>query len=150
MRSTDAEREIVAAMIRAAVVDGRLRLDEIDERLDAVYSAKTHGELAEVIADIVPVPSPPPLAAPWPSYAAEAASRVSDRTILPAFLLCFFFGIFGAHRFYAGRAGSAVAMLVLFFVTLGIVPTFWMLIDLIILATSSFKDGQGNVMRRWI
>ncbi|MGH8840260.1 MAG: DUF1707 domain-containing protein [Jiangellaceae bacterium] len=150
VRSTDAEREIVAAMIRAAVVDGRLRLDEIDERLDAVYSAKTHGELAEVIADIVPVPSPPPLAAPWPSYAAEATSRVSDRTILPAFLLCFFFGIFGAHRFYAGRTGSAVAMLVLFFVTLGIVPTFWMLIDLIILATSSFKDGQGNVMRRWI
>ena len=150
MRSTDAEREIVAAMIRAAVVDGRLRLDEIDERLDAVYAAKTHGELAEVIADIVPVPSPPPLAARWPSYAAEATSRVSDRTILPAFLLCFFFGIFGAHRFYAGRTGSAVAMLVLFFVTLGIVPTFWMLVDLIILATSSFKDGQGNVMRRWI
>jgi len=150
VRSTDAEREIVAAMIRAAVVDGRLRLDEIDERLDAVYSAKTHGELAEVIADIVPVPSPPPLAAPWPSHAAEATSRVSDRTILPAFLLCFFFGIFGAHRFYAGRTGSAVAMLVLFFVTLGIVPTFWMLIDLIILATSSFKDGQGYVMRRWI
>jgi TM2 domain-containing membrane protein YozV len=147
VRSTDAEREIVAAMIRAAVVDGRLRLDEIDERLDAVYAAKTHGELAEVIADIVPVPSP---AARWPSYAAEATSRVSDRTILPAFLLCFFFGIFGAHRFYAGRTGSAVAMLVLFFVTLGIVPTFWMLVDLIILATSSFKDGQGNVMRRWI
>jgi len=150
VRSTDAEREIVAAMIRAAVVDGRLRLDEIDERLDAVYAAKTHGELAEVIADIVPVPSPPPPTARWPSYAAEATSRVSDRTILPAFLLCFFFGIFGAHRFYAGRTGSAVAMLVLFFVTLGIVPTFWMLVDLIILATSSFKDGQGNVMRRWI
>ena len=41
-------------------------------------------------------------------------------------------------------------MLVLFFVTLGVVPTFWMLIDLIILATSSFKDGQGNIMRKWI
>jgi TM2 domain-containing membrane protein YozV len=148
MRSTDAERETVAAMIRAAVVDGRLRLDEIDERLDVVYTARTHGELAEVIADIVPPPAPP--AARWPSYATEATSRVSDRTILPAFLLCFFFGIFGAHRFYAGRTGSAVAMLVLFFLTLGVVPAFWMLVDLIILVTSSFKDGQGNVMRRWI
>jgi TM2 domain-containing membrane protein YozV len=77
-------------------------------------------------------------------------SRVSDRAILPAFLLCLFFGIFGAHRFYAGRIGSAVAMLVLFFVTLGVVPAFWMLVDLIILATSSFRDGQGNIMRRWI
>jgi TM2 domain-containing membrane protein YozV len=147
VRSTDAEREIVAAMIRAAVVDGRLRLDEIDERMDAVYAARTHGDLAEVVADIVPPPSPAPR---WPSYPAEATSRVSDRTILPAFLLCLFFGIFGAHRFYAGRIGSAVAMLVLFFVTLGVVPAFWMLVDLIILVTSSFRDGQGKIMRRWI
>jgi TM2 domain-containing membrane protein YozV len=61
-----------------------------------------------------------------------------------------FFGIFGAHRFYAGRIGSAVAMLVLFFVTLGVVPAIWMLVDLIILVTSSFRDGQGKIMRRWI
>lgn len=150
VRSTDAERETVAAMVQTAAVDGRLRLDELDERLDAVYTAKTHGELAGVIADIVPVPLPGPPGARRPTYPAESTSRVSDRTILPAFLLCFFFGIFGAHRFYAGRTGSAVAMLVLFFVTLGVVPTFWMLIDLIILATSSFKDGQGNIMRKWI
>ena len=146
MRSSDAERESVAAMVRTAVVDGRLGLDEIDERLDAVFAARTHGELAAVIADIVP--APPPIRR-MPAYAAEPTSRVSDRTILPAFLLCFFFGIFGAHRFYAGRTGSAVAMLVLFFLTLGVVPAFWMLIDLIILGTSSFRDGQGNVMRRW-
>ncbi|HJU96623.1 MAG TPA: DUF1707 domain-containing protein [Jiangellaceae bacterium] len=147
LRSSDAERESVATMVRTAFVDGRLGLDEIDERLDAVFAARTHGELAAVVADIVPAPPP----VPRPSvYAVEHTSRVSDRTILPAFLLCFFFGIFGAHRFYAGRTGSAVAMLVLFFLTLGVVPAFWMLVDLIILGTSSFRDGRGHVMRRWI
>jgi TM2 domain-containing membrane protein YozV len=150
LRCADAERESVAAMVRTAAVDGRLRLDEIDERMDAVFTARTHGELAAVIADIVPAPAPTPPAARTPVYASGPTSRVSDRTILPAFLLCFFFGIFGAHRFYAGRTGSAVAMLVLFFLTLGVVPAFWMLIDLIILGTSSFRDGQGNLMRRWI
>jgi TM2 domain-containing membrane protein YozV len=145
IRATDVEREAVAAMIRASAEDGRLRLDEIDERLDAVYEAKTHGELAEVVADIVPVP-PRRLE---PAYLARPAAGVSDRTILPAFLLCFFLGIFSAHRFYAGNTKSGVVNLLLFFPTAGIVPTIWMFVDLIVLVVGSYKDGDGNVLRDW-
>ena len=32
-------------------------------------------------------------------------SAGSEKRILPALLLCFFLGIFGAHRFYAGKTG---------------------------------------------
>ena len=36
----------------------------------------------------------------------------SDKRILPAFILCFFLGIFGAHRFYAGKIGTGILHLI--------------------------------------
>ncbi|HKF23414.1 MAG TPA: TM2 domain-containing protein [Candidatus Angelobacter sp.] len=71
-------------------------------------------------------------------------ASASDRRILPAFLLCFFFGIFGAHRFYAGKAGTAVAQLL----TIGGLGV-WALVDLILLACGAFTDGSGNRMTAW-
>lgn len=40
------------------------------------------------------------------------------RSMLLAYLLWFFLGAFGAHRFYLGRVGSGVGMLVLFWLGL--------------------------------
>lgn len=68
----------------------------------------------------------------------------SDKRILPAFLLCFFFGVFGAHRFYVGKIGSAVAQLL----TIGGLGV-WTLVDLIILVCGAFTDGAGNRMTAW-
>jgi len=51
-RASDADRDDVAEQIRSAAADGRLGLDELDERLAATYSAKTHGELAHVTQDL--------------------------------------------------------------------------------------------------
>jgi hypothetical protein len=52
MRAGDADRERVAQVLRDAAGDGRLTLDELDERLDAVYAAKTYGELAPLTRDL--------------------------------------------------------------------------------------------------
>ncbi|MFG6359332.1 MAG: TM2 domain-containing protein, partial [Mailhella sp.] len=68
---------------------------------------------------------------------------VSQKERLVAFLLCFFLGVFGAHRFYAGRTLSAVSILVLnvigwftSFLGVGLVligiASFWVFIDFII------------------
>jgi len=74
----------------------------------------------------------------------------SSRKILPAFLLAWFVGLLGVHRFYAGRIGSGVAMLVLTITVFGIFITMiWALVDLIILACGSFRDGDGVVMKEW-
>ena len=35
----------------------------------------------------------------------------SDKKILPAFLLCFFFGVLGVHRFYVGKVGTGILWL---------------------------------------
>jgi hypothetical protein len=54
LRASDQDRERAAEIVRAAAGDGRLGLDEIDERLNGVYSAKTHADLEPVIQDLGP------------------------------------------------------------------------------------------------
>lgn len=60
---------------------------------------------------------------------------VSDRKKGTAAALCFFLGGFGAHRFYTGKVGSGVGM-ILTFGGLGI----WTLVDFICILVGSFKD----------
>ena len=79
-----------------------------------------------------------------PVAVAPAAGYATDKRILPAAILCFLFGVFGAHRFYIGKIGSAVAML-LTFGGLGI----WMLVDFVLLVTGSFKDVNGVRITEW-
>jgi hypothetical protein len=69
---------------------------------------------------------------------------VSDRRIVPAALLCFFLGVFGAHRFYVGRTGSAIVQLL----TVGGLG-LWMLADLIMILTESFRDAEGRRLTVW-
>ena len=52
MRASDADRERVANVLREAAGDGRLTMDELDERLDAVYAAKTYAELEPITHDL--------------------------------------------------------------------------------------------------
>jgi hypothetical protein len=67
MRASDADRERAANVLREAAGDGRLSMDELDERLDAVYAAKTYAELEPITHDLpdagtsyVPAPAPAP------------------------------------------------------------------------------------------
>ncbi len=65
LRASDADRERVANVLREAAGDGRLTMDELDQRLDAVYAAKTYAELEPITHDLPgsgatyePAPSP--------------------------------------------------------------------------------------------
>jgi hypothetical protein len=70
--------------------------------------------------------------------------EVSEKKILPAFVICWFLGILGIHRFYVGKAGTGVAQLL----TLGGLG-LWTLIDFIMLLCGSFKDNEGKVLKEW-
>ncbi|WP_447004346.1 DUF1707 SHOCT-like domain-containing protein [Saccharothrix isguenensis] len=58
MRASDDDREKVAKVLQQAHGEGRLDLHELDERLSALYAAKTYGELVPLTADLgVPTPT---------------------------------------------------------------------------------------------
>jgi uncharacterized protein DUF1707/2TM domain-containing protein len=55
-RVSDAEREKLAQTLREHAAQGRLSVDELSERLDRAYAARTEGELSALIADLPSVP----------------------------------------------------------------------------------------------
>lgn len=69
---------------------------------------------------------------------------MSDKRILPAFLLCFFLGLLGVHRFYVGKIGTGLLQLV----TVGGFG-IWALIDFIMIICGVFTDKQGNKITQW-
>jgi len=74
----------------------------------------------------------------------------SSRLILPAFLLAFFLGWFGVHRFYVGKTGSGIAMLVLTCTLVGAIATgIWMTVDWILIVCGVFTDAEGKRLTRW-
>jgi hypothetical protein len=52
MRVSDAEREAAAAELREHFASGRLDQEELDERLSAVFAARTRGELSALFTDL--------------------------------------------------------------------------------------------------
>ena len=56
LRASDADRDRVIELLRAAVADGRLDGGEFDERLDAALAARTIDALAPLTADLIAAP----------------------------------------------------------------------------------------------
>ncbi|GGU73217.1 hypothetical protein GCM10010260_01090 [Streptomyces filipinensis] len=52
LRAADADRERVAEVLRDALAEGRLDMEEFEERLEAAYKARTYGELAPLTRDL--------------------------------------------------------------------------------------------------
>ncbi len=106
-----------------------------------------------------------------PAFPVAPANGASDKAILPAFLLAFFFGVFGAHRFYVGKFITAcVQLLALSSCILWIVLCaiggpqpfsglllagsivgciIWATIDWLLLVCKAFHDGKGRRMTNW-
>jgi Domain of unknown function (DUF1707) len=60
LRVSDADREQTADLLRQAAGDGRITFEELDQRLEAAYAARTYGDLTEVTADLPAAGQPPP------------------------------------------------------------------------------------------
>lgn len=111
LRLSDAERDQAAADLGEQFAQGRLSADEHAERLDAIWSARTRGDLAPIFEDL-------PRAAPERPERRRRGPRVrvpflpvvvalillSVLTHLPFWILIFFLGcgFFGFRRHRMG------------------------------------------------
>ncbi len=92
LRASDADRQRVADVLSKATAEGRLGLDEFAERLDAVWAAKTFGELVPITKDLPASAAatqavPAPAGAGGGSLATVAVFSGAERTgewLLPA------------------------------------------------------------------
>jgi len=67
------------------------------------------------------------------------ADEISPKNGIVVLLLFLSLGIFGIHRFYAGRIVTGIIYLLT-----GSIIGFGWIYDLIILLTGKFKDGEGK------
>jgi TM2 domain-containing membrane protein YozV len=99
--------------------------------------------------------APPPQAAP----AAPAAAGISPKSKTAAALLAFFLGQLGIHRFYAGKVGTGIVMLLLTIIgyaTIAFVVGFfvlaavgiWILVDFIMILMGKFRDKNGLLISK--
>jgi DUF1707 SHOCT-like domain len=75
LRVSDADREQVAESLRHAAGEGRLTVDELGERLDAAYAARTRADLERLTADLPAEPGAGSTARPLPVVPGGGGTR---------------------------------------------------------------------------
>lgn len=147
------EREEAVKVLGEHLSEGRLQLDEYEERVGAAVEAKTRGDLRPLFRDLpAPYPAfmvPPvrevePVPVPvYPRYHAVEQYAESDRYRVVAGVLQIVFP-FGVGRFYTGHTGIALAQLFTMFIGVGVV---WSIIDGIVLLAGGGTDAYGRPLK---
>ncbi|HUA38592.1 MAG TPA: protein kinase [Candidatus Sulfopaludibacter sp.] len=156
---------------------------EVDVRLDEVVlhtlekePERRYQQVSQVKTDVETITGTKGPAgksgAASPAFAAQADRAASDKAILPALLLAFPFGLFGAHRFYVGKTGTAFLQLGTLFGWIVLIVAcahgapqpltglllgglilgcfIWAIVDWILILCKAFTDGQGRRMSYWL
>jgi CubicO group peptidase (beta-lactamase class C family) len=118
VRASDTDRERIAEQLSRHAAAGRLSAEELNERLDTAYAARTHGELAPLTADL---PDDPAVAGPAPDPGRELAKRRL------------------AHR--AGAALMPIGLCIAIWAASGASGSFWPVWVIIACAVGLARDG---------
>jgi hypothetical protein len=89
LRAADADRDQAAEVLRRAAAEGRITFDELDDRINQVYAAKTFADLETITRDLpgpgvrAPAPAPrryQPPAVPTGTHTATASVAIMSGT----------------------------------------------------------------------
>ncbi|WP_231114775.1 DUF1707 SHOCT-like domain-containing protein [Lentzea aerocolonigenes] len=108
LRASDADRERIAQVLHKATAEGRLDIHELDERLVAVYAAKTYGELVPITADLVLSGMPQPQVVP--QYQPAVSGRIGGEPG-SAVSVAFWSGVNRKGSWVVPRLHNAVAVM---------------------------------------
>lgn len=150
MRVGTSEREAAVRILGDHFAEGRLGVEEYEERAGAAVEARTRGDLRLLFRDLPP-PYPafmvPPVqpAPPLPAFQRTGTEPVvySDKSRIAAGLLQVLLP-FGIGRFYTGHTGTALGQLFTSFLFIGVV---WSIVDGIVLLTNGGEDAYGRPLR---
>lgn len=79
LRIGDKERHQVAEILRTAAGEGRLDMEELDERLEAAYNAKTYADLVPLTLDLPDAGLERPTPAPTPAVPLATSPVAHER-----------------------------------------------------------------------
>ncbi|NRQ32261.1 DUF1707 and DUF2154 domain-containing protein [Nonomuraea sp. NN258] len=147
VRASDQDRERVAETLRVALTEGRITLEELNERVAGAYTARTLGDLDDMIADLPRQETPPPLVRlPEPDLRLHTGSgrveqvgrwQVPERISAAA-------GRWGKVRIDFTRADCAHRE-----VLLDVEITSWFG-DIVVLVPRGWRVRDEDVVRRWL
>ena len=148
-----------------------VRLDEVVLHTLEKEPSRRYQQVSQVKTDVETITGTPRRRrAPGPAVSVQRSQTTSDKAMLPALLLAFPFGLFGAHRFYVGKIGTALPAIgrlrrlhphdhclchpgAAWQPALGILLGFfifgcfiWAVTDWILILCKAFTDGQGRRM----
>ena len=135
-RASHADREQVIGTLKAAFVQGRLTVDELDARVDRVYASRTYAELAEVTADI-----PAELSGTRPPRDPWRATKIAGRAVYAIFLP----GIVAVVLAPGGPRTTVGEVVIL---TVVVYLVFWILGVALLVASRSTKRSGGQLPPR--
>ena len=120
VRVGDADRDAIAAQLREHYADGRLTLDELNERLDRTFAARTTADLEAVMRDLPYVPRPVGASlvgstgSDWDSGRAYSCRSRPFAAFAPVMALVWVFLILGAVMLFGlGGGDRPLAIVVL-------------------------------------
>jgi TM2 domain-containing membrane protein YozV len=154
LRIGTAERESAVKILSDHMSEGRLSLEEYEERMATALEARTRADLKPLFTDL-PGPYPSFMAAPPPALppptglpvygpaAPPALAGMSDKNQLAAGILQILLP-FGIGRFYTGHSGIGLAQLLTAPLFIGVV---WSWIDGILFLVNGGTDAQGRRLR---
>jgi hypothetical protein len=163
LRIGTTEREAAVKILGDHMSEGRLALEEYEERTSAALEARTRADLRQLFRDL-PGPYPAFMTPPAPYHALPppdpyqqparppapfafgpppASPYESERYRVAAGLMQIMLP-FGIGRFYTGHTSTGIAQLLTSFIGVGVI---WSIIDGIIILAGGGTDVDGKRLR---